>query len=138
MLEQVLRYIKNWFLLPNGKHYGTFSVNGGNADLPFLKVGQYFRVIGSVFNDGLHKYGDGEVLVDETFTGYIWALAIPKPVIDLAEQIEAWCVKNEQAVTGPYQSESFGGYSYTLKDDAKVGLSWVSVFSDRLNLWRKL
>lgn len=137
MLEHVLRYIKNWFVLPDGKHYGTFSVNGGNLYLPFLKGGQYFRVIGSVFNDGLHKYGDGEVLVDETFTGCVWALAVPATIVALAEEIDDWNQKNAQAVSGPYQSESFGGYSYTLKADTSAVTSWVGVFSDRLNLWRK-
>lgn len=140
MLEQVLHYMKNWFPVSDGQHYGTFAIENGGVNLPFLKSGQYFRVVGSVFNDGVHKYGEGLALTDETFTGSIWALAVPKEVVDLAAEIEAWNEKNAKIVTGPYQSESFGGYSYTLKADggAEGGTSWQSTFAGRLNQWRKL
>lgn len=139
MLEQVLHYLKNWFPVSDGKHYGTFTVKDGKMDLPFLQIGQYYRVVGSVFNDGLHRYPSAD-LATETFTGCVWALAVPKAVVDLAEEIEAWNEKNAQIVTGPYQSESFGGYSYTLKanDEADGGTSWQSVFAGRMNQWRKL
>ena len=140
MLEQVLHYMKNWFLASDGKHYGTFTVEGGRIVLPFLQNGQYFRVIGSVFNDGVHEYGDDLKMTDETFTGSVWALAIPRAVVELADEIKQWSDKNASIVTGPYQSESFGGYSYTLKADggAEGGTSWQSTFAVRLNQWRKL
>lgn len=143
MLEQVLHYMKNWFLTSDGKHYGTFTVEGGSfsgtMNLPFLQDGQYYRVIGSVFNDGVHQYPSDD-LVPETFTGCIWALAVPRAVVDLADEIKQWNDKNASIVTGPYQSESFGGYSYTLKADggAEGGTSWQSTFAGRLNQWRKL
>ena len=54
MLEQVLRHLNNWFLID--KHDGPFTVENGSITLPFLQEGQYLRVVGSVFNDGLHKY----------------------------------------------------------------------------------
>lgn len=139
MLEQVLHYLKNWFPVSDGKHYGTFTVKDGRMDLPFLQIGQYYRVVGSVFNDGLHQYPSAD-LATETFTGCIWALAVPKAVVDLADEIKQWNDKNASIVTGPYQSESFGGYSYTLKADggADGGTSWQSTYSGRLNQWRKL
>lgn len=139
MLEQVLHYLKNWFPVSDGKHYGTFTVKDGKMDLPFLQIGQYYRVVGSVFNDGLHQYPSAD-LTTETFTGCIWALAVPKVVVDLADEIKQWSDKNASIVTGPYQSESFGGYSYTLKADggAEGGTSWQSTFAGRLNQWRKL
>ena len=39
----------------------------------------------------------------------------------------------------PYQSESFGGYSYT-KASASNGdqVDWKTVFRSRLNRWRKI
>lgn len=54
MLEQVLRHLNNWFLVEI--HEGTFAVENGSIALPFLLNNQYFRICGSVFNDGLHQY----------------------------------------------------------------------------------
>ena len=136
MLEQVLMHLKNWFLVPGGIHEGTYTIEDGSIALPFLLDGQYFRIVGSVFNDGLHQYP--ESLIDETFTGSVWALAVPKSVIDLAADISAWQEKNGDA--GPYSSESFGGYSYTRSTDEKTGgpVTWQSVFRPRLAKWRKI
>ena len=141
MLETVLTHIKNWFVVPNGVHDGIFKIENGSLELPFLQDGQYYRICGSVFNDGLHKYGCcADRLHNETFTGTVWALAIPKAVIDLAENIEEWQTKNGEAVSSPYTSESFGGYSYTKATDSKTGATatWESVFRSQLNPYRKL
>lgn len=68
MLEQVLQHLNNWFLVPDGIHTGKFTVQDGGITLPFLQTGQYFRVVGSVFNDGLHQY-PAQDMVEETFDG---------------------------------------------------------------------
>ena len=138
MLEQVLMNIRNWFTVEGGIHSGTFSIKDGGITLPFLADGQYFRIIGSVFNDGLHQYPAAD-LVDEKFSGAIWALAIPQAVIELAAEIEAWQKKNGEAASGIYQSESFGGYQYSKQTASDGGqLTVWSVFRKRLNQWRKL
>ena len=138
MLEQILRHMNNWFLVD--AHNGTFAVENGSIALPFLQEGQFFRVIGSVFNDGLHQYPDYE-MTDEIFDGSVWALAIPRAVLTLSEEISAWQEKNGEVAESPYQSESFGGYSYTKKSagaDGEAAMSWQAVFRARLNCWRKL
>lgn len=138
MLEQVLRHLNNWFLVEIREN--TFTVENGSITLPFLQTNQYFRVCGSVFNDGLHQYPAVD-LTDETFTGSVWALAVPKAVIDLSDEIEAWQEKNGEAVASPYQSESFGGYSYTKRSAGSDGGAlngWQGAFKGRLNNWRKL
>ena len=136
MLEQVLRHLNNWFLVDI--HEGTFTVENGSITLPFLLTNQYFRIVGSVFNDGLHQYPAVD-LTDETFTGSVWALAVPKAVIDLSVEIEAWQEKNGDASVSPYQSESFGGYSYSKATDSASGgaVTWQTAFRSRLNAWRK-
>ncbi len=138
MLEQILKHLNNWFLVDI--HEGEFSVENGSIALPFLQNGQYFRICGSVFNDGLYQYRPDLKLTDETFDGTVWALAVPQAVIDLAAEIEAWETKNGDASIGPYQSESFGGYSYTKATDAQTGgaVTWQSAFRSRLNHWRKI
>ena len=139
MLEQVLMHLKNWFLVPGGIHEGTYTIEDGGIALPFLANGQYFRICGSVFNDGLHQYPASD-LKAETFDGTVWALAVPQAVIDLAEEIEAWETKNGAEANGPYQSESFGGYSYSKATDSASGgvVTWQTAFRSRLNAWRKL
>lgn len=145
MLEQVLTEIHNWFRVRDsfdGIHCGTYTIEDGRLALPFLRDGQYFRICGSVFNDGLHRYGpDMETLTDETFDGAIWALAVPKAVVELAGEIEAWQKKYGAVMDSPYTSESFGGYSYTKAsgagDSAGSG-GWQAAFRARLNPYRKL
>ncbi len=139
MLEQVLRHLNNWFLVEI--HEGTFTVENGSIALPFLLTNQYFRICGSVFNDGLHQYPAID-LTDETFAGTVWALAVPKAVVTLSEDIAAWEEKNGEAVSSPYTSESFGGYSYTKasggKADTTAVTGWQDAFRNQLNAWRKL
>ena len=139
MLEQVLMNIRRWFPVEGGIHSGTFTIKDGGITLPFLAEGQNFRICGRVFNDGLHQYNVLD-LTDETFTGTIWALAIPKAVIDLANEIQKWQVKNADALSSPYSSESFCGYSYSKATDAETGgaVTWQSAFKQQLSAWRKL
>ena len=135
MLEEVLRHLNNWFIVPGGVHTGTFTVENGGIVLPFLRNGRYFRVTGSLFNDGLHQYPAAD-LTDETFDGTIWALSVPKAVISLSEEISAWNEKNGAA--GPYSSESFGGYSYTRATKSNgQAVGWQDVFAAQLSPWKK-
>lgn len=137
MLEQILRHLNNWFCVEIRS--GQFTVEEGSIALPFLRDGQYFRVTGSVFNDGLYQYPASE-MTDETFDGAIWSLAVPRAVIELSGEIEAWQTKNGDAAASPYTSESFGGYSYSKTNGTGSSsvVTWQSVFRDRLNDWRRL
>lgn len=139
MLEDILRHLNNWFLVDI--HEGTFTVGNGSIALPFLQNNQYFRIIGSVFNDGLHQYPAVD-LTDETFTGTVWALAVPKAVLTLSVEIDEWQEKFGDTVANPYTSESFGGYSYTKasggKADTTAVTGWQDAFRNQLNAWRKL
>lgn len=145
MLEQVLTEIHNWFRVRDsvdGIHSGKYTIENGGITLPFLRDGQYFRILGSVYNDGLHQYGPAmEVLRDEQFDGAVWALAVPESVVKLAGEIAAWQDKYGAVVDSPYTSESFGGYSYSKAsgagDSAGSG-GWQGAFRARLNQWRKL
>lgn len=141
MLEKVLTHLKNWFVVPRGVHAGIYTIKDSTLELPFLQHGQYYRICGSVFNDGLHKYGDIEdKLQNETFSGTVWALAIPKAVVELSTTIEEWQTKNGETLASPYTSESFGGYSYTKATDAVTGAvaTWETVFRSQLNPYRKM
>ena len=136
MLEQVLTYLNNWFLTEI--HEGTFTIQDGGITLPFLQTGQYFRIMGSVFNDGLHQYPTAD-LIDEEFFGTVWVLAVPKAVVQMAEEMEVWESKNGAVAAGPYQSESFGGYSYSKASGSGASgtMTVFDAFSIRLNAYKK-
>lgn len=137
-LGELCAHLRNWFLRSDDdRHIGRFTVIGGTIDLPWLADGQYFRVIGSVFNDGVHQY-PAAGLTDESFVGEVWTMAVPPDVVALADEISAWETKYREAAESPYQSESFGGYTYTKADASEGGLTWEKVFRGRLNRWRKL
>lgn len=138
MLERILDHLHNYFVVSGGVHAGEYVINSSALDVDFLQPGQYYRIVGSVFNDGVHKYKDmNEFLTDERFVGEIWAMAVPPAVVALSKDIKAWC--EEHPVTG-YASEAFGGYSYSLGTIGNTGVpvGWESVFRGRLNAWRKL
>lgn len=140
MLEEILRTLNNWF--ERDSLVGTFKVVGGALLLPegFLKDGQYLRVIGSTFNDGLSCWPVSD-MVDEEFSGEVQALAIPPAVISLSGEIDRWRADNQKALDAPYASESFGGYSYSKEGSSSSqngSTGWRAHFRDQLNQWRRL
>lgn len=136
MIDQLCRELNNFF--EKEIILDTFTISGGTIELP-LQSGQYFRIVGSVFNDGVYKYDDSLELTDETFEGAVWAMAVPKQLEALSEEISQWIIDNGKELNSPYQSESFGGYSYSLKNGyaGDGDLTWQSHFASRLNVWRK-
>lgn len=137
MLEEVLRSLNNWF--ERDYTTGVFEIAGGCIGLPdgWLLDGQYFRIEGSVFNDGLHQWPAVD-LRDETFTGEIAALAVPKAVIDLAARIEEWQTKYGKAAESPYQSQTAQGVSITTRQGVSGEYGWRDAFRAEMNRWRKL
>ena len=149
ILEQVLWHIHNWFereQIP----VSTCCIDDGSLPTSItdqMLDGQWYRIEGSCLNDGLHQHPAAD-LMDETFDGTISLLAIPRPLLRLAEQIQdyidATSEANQKALSSPYQSESFDGYSYTLKsgsvaDSGSGGLTgWQAAFASQLNPWRKM
>ena len=167
MLTEICGYLKNWFNRePNGTDYpkfrGDFVVSNGvikwdsGADLP-LHEGQYYRIIGGVFNNGgvyrfmLHppsqETAAGELPKDEAFTGEVWSMAVPPDVVAIAEEIAKWNEANgkaDSAAMSPFNSESFGGYSYSKSGGGgsssgnRTGITWVDVYGARLTRYKKL
>lgn len=157
MLTELCQELKNWFNRNQPIIEGTFVINNGqiffsSGDLliPMSEKGllfdQYYRIIGSVFNDGVHQYkesSDSE-LKNETFDGSVWFMAVPPAVLALNSDIDSWITKYGDASQSPYSSESFGGYSYSktsggpANGSPNFGSTWQGVFKHRLNRWRKL
>lgn len=147
MLTEVCLYCKNWFV--TAQFLGMFTIENGviisrsDGDMG-IQDGQYFRIVGSVFNDGVYKKGEEE-LVDESFDGAVWLMAVPKSFLDLVSRISDWVEANckaDSANMSPFNSESFGGYSYSKSsggsDSTSTVSTWQGVFSDDLRRYRKL
>lgn len=136
MLTEICAEIRNYFVTEI--HEGTFEIVGGKLVSPdFLQEGQYFRIVGSIFNDGVHQSSTSS-LADEKFVGAIWAMAVPSAVIALADEIKAFN-ESDAGKASPYTSESFGGYSYSKATDSNgVPLTWQKTFASRLNKWRRI
>ena len=139
MLDKLLREL-GWYRRPNKYvnqiKVGKFTIDGGNiTPSDFLKENDYYRIIGSKFNDGLYQYPNSD-LTDEEFDGAVWVMRIPPAVITLAQDIEKYA-QSDAGKQSAYVSESFGGYSYTKATNSKgVPLNWEHLHKDELDQWR--
>lgn len=144
-MTEVFQYLRNWFDRNQPKYYGKFIIENGALVGDYkIATGQFYRIIGSALNDGVYKYGE-EGLTDETFEGAIWLMAVPKDVRMLVTEITMWQEKYgnlDSENMSPFQSESFGGYSYSKASGNSASASsvptWQSVFADRLGRYKKL
>lgn len=140
MLDQICGHIHNYFPDAENIRAGYFAVVDGSLTLNFLKTDQYFRIVGSLFNDGVYQY-PAEGLTDEDFYGEIWPMRPPKDFLRLCDEIAAWQEKNGQQMASPFTSENIiGVYSYTKDAGAggSSGSAWEHVFKSQLNRWRRL
>ena len=147
-LTEICANIKNYFLKDDKAiKSGTFNIVSGVAPLASLMEGQYFRIVGSILNDGVYQNTAADLanLKNETFDGEIWSMSVPRDFEQLCTEIAAWRAKNEaldSANMSPFQSESFGGYSYskgsTGGSKGIIGASWQTQFASRLNTYRRI
>lgn len=140
MLSEVCAYLRNYFYHGEPTIGKIEIVNGALKEPYGLKANQYFRIVGSMFNDGVYQY-PLTTLQDETFNGAVWGMAVPPELISLISDIEAWQTKYGQSVNSPYAAESISatGYSRSKGSADSVGsIGWQNAFSKRLARWRKL
>jgi hypothetical protein len=131
MLNEFCAEINNYFNY--GIVYtGRYKIENGTIKTRF-EPGQFFRIVGSKFNDGVYRQPASD-LTDEEFCGAIWPMDVPPDVFRLIDEIQDWKAKYGAVGDSPYKSESFDGYSYTKDGNG----TWQSVFADRMNRYRKL
>lgn len=140
--------LRNFFDRGKPKYFGNFEIVNGalKADKMSLVEGQYYRITGSLFNDGVHIFQSEESLRDESFSGSVRAMAVPPDVIALVGEINNWLEKYEETINKPFSSETISGvYSYTKASGGRRGddgsspnIAWQDVFATKLNKWRKI
>ena len=141
--------LRNWFDRGQIKYIGDVTIDSNSivcdSETVTPKPNQYFRIIGSVFNDGVYQHNN-ENLIDEQFEGAVWLMAVPPQFLSLLDEMNAWIAANQKVMDGPYQSESYNGYSYSkasitdASGHAANGAvnACMAVFASRLNKWRKI
>lgn len=153
-ITEYCNYIKNYFLKDyinyTDIHKGEFKIQSGAFVSPdfTLKDGQYFRIKGSDLNDGVYcnKPASMALLNDETFTGQIWLMSVPRSFIALCDKTESWRSKYEGAGganMSPFQSESVQGvYSYskgsTGSSNGGAAITWQSQFGKFFSAYRRI
>ena len=145
MLYEICEHLHNFFDSRDGEYIDrsadTFTISNGLISplSSSLIAGQYIRIVGSLLNDGIYLLPSNRTIAtleNETFTGAIFGLAIPRDLVTLDSEITAWVAANPAS---GYVSESFGGWSGTKATGANgAPLSWKSVYAARLNRWRKI
>ena len=138
-LYELLVYLRNFFPGLHWQFTGE-EITANRLVIPGLENGDYYLIEGSRRNNGIHVYGDAD-LRNETYTGIVTEICVPPEVLAILEEINTWQEKNAEAVQSPYQSESFGGYSYTKASSLSgsgESTSWKTVFAPRLRIWRKI
>lgn len=148
---------RNWFD-DKPKHFGKFNLTD-TTTMDFLHEGQFYRIIGDVTNDSLKlSYNsvvycdtiDGELRLCELSTpesveklngeldGAIWELSIPKDFVMLWIEIYNYEQKNADILNSPFQSESFGGYSYSKANGSNGALTVWDNFASDIARWQKI
>ena len=149
-LDYTCRRLKNWFT--RNQYVGEFTIEDGELRLQYddgqnfcpinVKEGQYIRIINSALNDGVYRYP--ALLEDEVFSGGVWIMSPDKTVLSILNEADEWEAKYggaDGAANSPYQQESFGNYSRTLKTGGDVDQyipAWWREYGKQLWQWRKL
>ena len=140
MIEQVLQAINNYYVDDHCDLTQIF-LDGVNVKRPDKFVeGQYILVLGSKMNDGVYtvlNIGGNKLTLDVavdlvpelTKNMVACSLSIPKAILNLADEIQAYNAKNDGSVA----SESLGDYSVTYGE----GATWITVFRNKLAPYKK-
>ena len=152
MLQEVLEYINNYFV-PFKAEKDIYTIESGTIIPSFgADDGDRILICGSRRNDGVYTWHPDGVkddddheaagLRDETFVGTIRVCSVPPRLLALTGEIKSWVENNSEALNSPLQSESFNGYSYTLKSGGSSGggnspLTWRDIYGKQLERWRR-
>ena len=164
MLQEIMAYLHNYFA-PISAEEVRYTISNGAISPSFgAEDGDRFWICGSRRNDGVYTWhanvigtddderippvtpgGEETIkaagLRDETFAGTIRVCSVPPALLALSGEISDWVEANKAQLNSPMQSESFNGYSYTMKTGGGSGgngpLTWRDQFKSQLEQWRK-
>lgn len=146
MLDEICSEIRNYFTYKNDIIIGNYAIIDGQITPSITIPSDYIRIVGSRKNNGVHKVADMELKDEPEFHGAIWFMNPPDEFLKVVDEIEKWMAKNgevDSSAMSPFNSESFGGYSYskgtsTTGSGGSAGADWRSVYSSRLKQYRRI
>lgn len=142
MLQELMEHINNYFA-PQYAEEKEYTIAGGVISPPFgAEEGDRFWICMSRRNDGVYTWHEGYIandddtdvagLVDETFAGTIRVCSVPPAVLALSREKSKWEETYGGQQDSPIGSESFNGYSYTLRTGKNGGaLTWYDTPSGK-------
>lgn len=151
MLQQVMESINNYFT-PISAKLVTYTISDGMITPDFgAEEGDRFLICGSRRNDGVYTWHHDYIaddddanaagLRDETFAGTIRVCSVPPALLALSGEISQWVETFGGQLNSPLASETFNGYSYTLKSGGGSGgngpLTWRDQFGKQLDRYRR-
>lgn len=147
---------------------GTFTIENGSIALPFLRENQFFRIVGSTWNDGVYIYSQDSFIVrsstwEEVMNGNLnweevraktWGDLVEHDLVDEVFYGAIWPMRMPRA----FLELSKKIAEYNESDAAKVSPftsesisghysytkaspsdnSWEKVFASKLKRWRKV
>lgn len=144
MLSEVLQSINNYFV-DDFCDLEEIETDGVIVDKPSIFIaGQYVLVLGSKMSDGVYTVldvignkilldNDVDFLNENTDDMVLCSLSIPKTVLKIVDEIEAYNLK----VLDGIKSESLGDYSVTYAGGSDNDMSWLTVFRKKLQPYKK-
>ena len=134
-VPELCRHLHNYFDARDDPVAGQFTFTPDTIPSGVVQ-GQYFLVCGSIFNDGIHKAGDGD-LTAETFTGTVQPMRVPPDIVALAKKITDYDAATPGG--GRYVSQSFNGWSGSMATGTDgLPADGLTRYRKELNQWRKL
>ena len=152
MLQEVMDFIHNYFV-PIKAELKSYTITAGVISPDFgAEDGDRFLICGSRRNDGVYTFHASGIkndddkkaagLRDEMFAGTIRVCSVPPALLALSGEISTWVATYSAKLSGPFESESFNGYSYKLKTGGGNGgngsFTWMDQFKTRLDPYRRL
>ena len=164
MLAEIMEDLNNYFV-PQSAERKTYTISNGMISPSFgAEEGDRFLICGSRRNDGVYTWHEDVIgtddderippstqggqetikaagLRDETFAGTIRLCSVPPAVLRLSGEIKDWVDTYQKELASPMQSETFNGYSYTLKSGSGTNggaLTWHDCpAAKNLERWRR-
>ena len=154
MITEICKSCRNYFATDFktgalfGAETGVFSLVDKNITVQGeYKAGQYIAVSGSVLNNGVYRIervNDGVIalesddLLDEEWSGTVYALRIPSDFLRLAKRIGDFA-NSDDGQAGNVVSASFGIQSVSYgTNSAGMRAGWQDVFRNDLSKYRRM
>lgn len=165
VIEQMCAETHNYF--ETDKVSGIYKIKDGNIELPFLEKYQFFRIVGSKWNDGIYVYSSDfwilrastweEVRAEnESWKDLLsrrWSELVEHDLVDEEFGGEIWPMNIPRAFLNLSQeisayiesgADKVSGYTsesfggYSYSKASAGSNAWENAFASKLKRWRKL